>query len=179
MHGSGFFMAAQKTSTLPYCSQQCTLHNPVNCWCEDCSKKPLGHSADFMCQTWSQVLSLADLAKFGFTYNFAQSLGYLQLMKVSHIFKFNRISTQGTLVSDKNLHQMHGSTVVYMHCSYNSDLLKSSSLLSFKTLYIKPWVQHLRCLSPTTTGATEEEQQQSVRTSNRTPHLSCRKNCLT
>jgi hypothetical protein len=86
-----------------------------------------------MCQTWSQVLSLADLAKFGFTYNFAQSLGYLQLMKVSHIF--NKISIQGTLVSDKNLHQMHGSTAVYMHYSYNSDLLKSSSLLSFNHLY--------------------------------------------
>ncbi len=134
MHGSGFFMAAQKTYTLPYCSQQCILRNPVN-WFEVCSKKPLGHSADFMCQTWSQVLYLADLAKFGFTYNFAQSLGYPQLMKVSRIFKFNKISTQGTLVSNKNLHQMHGSTVVYMHYSYNSDLLKSSSLLNFNPLY--------------------------------------------
>jgi hypothetical protein len=56
-------------------------------------------------------------------------------MKVSHIFKFNKISTQGTLVFDKNLHQMHGSTVVYMHYSYSSDLLKSSSLLSFNPLY--------------------------------------------
>jgi hypothetical protein len=124
MHGSGFFMAAQKTSTLPYCSQQRILCNPVNCWYAVCSKKPLGHSPDFMCQTSSQVLSLADLAKFGFTYNFTQSPGYLQLMKVSQIFKFDKISTQGTLVSDKNLHQMHGSTVVYMHYSYSWDLLK-------------------------------------------------------
>jgi hypothetical protein len=30
---------------------------------------------------------------------------------------------------------MHGSTVIYMHYSYNSDLLKSSSLLNFDPLY--------------------------------------------
>jgi hypothetical protein len=30
---------------------------------------------------------------------------------------------------------MHGSTVVYMHYSYSSDLLKSSSLLNFNPLY--------------------------------------------
>jgi hypothetical protein len=56
-------------------------------------------------------------------------------MKVSHIFMFNGISTQETLVSNMNLHQMHGSTVVYMHYSYSSDLLKSSSLLNFNPLY--------------------------------------------
>jgi hypothetical protein len=88
-----------------------------------------------VCQTWSQVLSLADLAESSFTFNFAQSLGYPQLVKVSHIFMFNGISTQETLVSNRNLHQMHGSTVIYMHYSYNSDLLKSSSLLNFNPLY--------------------------------------------
>jgi len=140
-------------------------------------KESLAHCAVFMCQIWSQVLSFANLVKFAFTRSSAQSLGYPQLMKVSHIFKFNKISTQGSLVFDRNLHKMHGFTVVYMHYSYSSDLLKSSSLLS--TPYIKPWVQHLLCLSPTTANAVEEEQQQLVKTSKKTPHLWCTKNCAT
>jgi hypothetical protein len=86
-------------------------------------KEPLAHCAVFVRQTWSQVLSLANLAKSAFTRNSAQSLGYPQLMKVSHIFKFNKISTQGTLVFDRNLHKLHGSIVIYMHYSYSSDLL--------------------------------------------------------
>jgi hypothetical protein len=101
----------------------------------DLFKKPQRHSADLVCQTWSQVWSLADLAKSSFTCNSAQSLGYPQLMKVSQIFIFNGILTQETLVSDRNLHQMHGSTVVYMYYSYSLDLLKSSSLLIFNPLY--------------------------------------------
>ncbi len=48
-------------------------------------KKPLGHSADFVCQTWSQVLFLADLAKSNFICKLSQSLGYPRLMKVFHI----------------------------------------------------------------------------------------------